>query len=326
MKSGLNRLRKGIASLAILAIIVFLLSGCVSINHLPVITSLKAEPELVAALGSCRIECIASDEDGDELSYEWLPSGGSTDGDGAVVAWDAPESGGTYDIMVKVSDGNGQEVSDSISVSVRVNHPPIITALTADPNPVVPSSSCQLRCVSEDADGDDLTYEWAREGGDISGEGSEVTWTAPGAVGTYTVTVVVTDGLGGESSSSLSINVGVNHPPVIEDLTITPEERNAFNYKKMKIYEGKSCDIECIASDPDGDQLTYEWSADVPPDVRDYWSAVGSISGEGPSVTWTAPSKLSEVAVTVTVSDGRGGRDTKTLVFHVVTCYCALNK
>ena len=322
MKSRVVRLRKGIASLAILAIIVLLLGGCVSVNHFPVITGLKAEPELIAASGSSRIECIASDEDGDELSYEWSTSGGSMDGDGAVVAWAAPESAGTYDIIVKVSDGNGQEVSDSIAVSVRVNHPPIVTALTVDPNPVRLSSSCQLKCIASDSDGDDLSYEWSSEGGDISGEGSEVTWTAPGAAGTYIVAVVVADGLGGESSSSLSVNVGVNHPPLVEDLTITPEERDAFNYDKMKIYLGKSCDIECIASDPDGDDLSYEWSAEP----ASLWTSVGSISGEGSSVTWTAPSRLSVVAVTVTVSDGRGGMDTKTIVFHVVTCYCALDK
>jgi len=322
MKSGLIRLRKGIASLATLALIVLLLGGCVSINHLPVITSLKAEPELVAASGSCRIECIASDEDGDELGYEWLASGGIMDGDGAVVAWRAPESGGTYDIMVKVSDGNGQEVSDSITVSVSVNHPPIITALTADPNPVRQSSRCEVSCIASDPDGDQLSYEWSSEGSDISGEGPMVDWTAPGATGTYTVTVVVMDGLGGESSSSLSINVGVNHPPLVEDLIITPEDRSAFNYDGMKIREGKSCDIECIASDADGDDLSYQWSADVPP--GSYWSAVGNISGEGSSVTWTAPAGPSEVAVTVTVSDGRGGRDTKSIVFHVVTFYCAL--
>jgi hypothetical protein len=319
-------LSKGIAILAILAVVVSLVGGCVSINHLPVITSLEAECEVVAPLEICLIDCVAADEDGDELSYEWLTSEGAIEGDGATVAWEAPESGGIYDIVVKVSDGNGSEVTDSITVTVRVNNPPLITALTADSNWVHPSSSCQLRCDCGDADGDELMYEWSSEGGDISGEGPEVTWTAPDAMGTYAITVVVTDGLGGESSSSVSVNVGVNHPPVIDELVITPEAEKDFNPTKMKIYYGKSCDIQCIASDPDGDELSYQWSADVPPAVRDYWSAVGSISGEGSSVTWTAPSTLSEVAITVTASDDRGGTDTESIVFHVVTCYCVLNK
>jgi hypothetical protein len=322
MKSACIRLSKGIGGLAALAIVVFLVAGCVSINHLPVITSLNAERELVAPLESCLIECVAWDEDGDELSYEWLTSEGDIDGDGATVAWEAPESGGIYDIVVKVSDGNGSEVTDSITVTVGVNNPPIITALIADPNWVSPSSSCQLRCDSDDADGDELIYEWSSEGGDISGEGSEVTWTAPGAMGTYTITVVVTDGQGGESSSSLSIGVGVNHPPVVEDLTVTPEDRDDFNYNKMKIYEGKSCDIECIVSDPDGDDLSYQWSADPHPDSLS--GEVGSISGEGSSVTWTAPTRRSKVILSVLVSDGKGGTDTEDIVIDVVTCRCSL--
>ena len=321
MKPSCVRLRKGIASLAILAIVVSLVGGCASINHLPVITSLKAEREVVAPLGSCLIECVAADEDGDELSYEWLTSEGDIDGDGATVAWEAPESGGIYDIVVKVSDGNGSEVTESVTVTVRVNNPPIITALIY-PNWVSPSSSCQLRCDCGDADGDELVYEWSSEGGDISGEGSEVTWTAPGAMGTYTMTVVVTDGVGGESSSSLSIGVGPNHPPVVEDLTVTPEDRDDFNYNKMRIYEGKSCEIECIVSDPDGDDLSYQWSADSHPDSLS--GEVGSISGEGSSVTWTAPTRRSKVILSVLVSDGKGGTDTEDIVIDVVTCRCSL--
>jgi len=322
MKSGLIRLSKGIVSLATLAVIVFLVGGCVYTNHLPVITSLKAERELVASSGSCRIECVALDEDGDELSYEWLAGGGNIDGSGAAVAWDAPEAGGIYDIMVKVSDGNGRDVADSITVTVRVNHPPIITGLIADVGSVTPSGSCQLRCDSEDPDGDELSYEWSTEGGDISGKGSTVTWTAPNAAGTYAITVMVTDGLGGVSSSSLSINVGVNHPPVIEELTVIPEDPKDFNYSRMRIYKGESCDIECIVSDSDGDNLSYQWSTDVHPDSLS--SEVGSISGEGCVATWTAPLRRSKVIVSVLVSDGKGGTDTEDIVFDVVTAKCSL--
>ena len=41
--------------------------GCVSTNHSPVITGLRVEREIVSPSDSCSIECIASDEDGDEL-------------------------------------------------------------------------------------------------------------------------------------------------------------------------------------------------------------------------------------------------------------------
>jgi rhodanese-related sulfurtransferase len=211
-------------------------------------------------------------------------------------------------------------------VGAEINYPPVIESFTSDEIEAAPSTACHIECIASDSNGDELRYEWSSEGGDISGTGSTVIWTASEVLGVHNITVVVTDGLGGESSSSVSINVGVNHPPVIEELIITPEAERDFNPAKMKLYKGKSCDIQCIASDPDGDELSYQWSADVPPAVRDYWSAVGSISGEGSSVTWTAPSTLSEVAVTVTASDGRGGSDTYSVVFQVATCYCSLDK
>ena len=161
------------------------------------------------------------------------------------------------------------------------------------------------------------------EGSSISGDGSTITWAAPDVVGTYNITVVVIDGQGGESRSSLTINVAVNHSPIIKDLIVISEDDRNFNLKSSenyKVYKGASCDIECDALDPDKDKLSYEWSA------KGDWTDGGKISGKRFSVvTWTAPSRGDpEVTITVTVSDGRGGTDTKSIVFKVVTCRCSL--
>ena len=103
----------------------------------------------------------------------------------------------------------------------------------------------------------------------------------------------------------------VNHPPIIGDLIVTPEESQFFKETNI-ILKGKGCDIECIASDPDNDKLSYEWSADG-----------GSISGEGSVVTWTAPLQGGKVIVAVTVSDGSSGVAIESIVFAVKTCSCA---
>ncbi|MYN66569.1 MAG: hypothetical protein F4X11_16315 [Acidobacteria bacterium] len=52
------------------------------------------------------------------------------------------------------------------------------------------------------------------------------------------------------------------------------------------------------ASDPDGDALTYAWSAPE-----------GSFSGatDGATARWTAPEATGRVTIRVRVSDGRGG-------------------
>jgi len=310
MKSTFFKLNKWRAGLAILVIIIFLTGGCAPANHPPGITSLKAEPGAVFPSGVCQIECIASDEDGDELSYEWLASEGYIDGDEAIITWSAPESEGIYNITVKVTDGNGGEVTDSITITVRANSPPTITSLIADADWVTPSSSCRIECNAKDPDGDELSYEWSASGGDISGADSVVTWTAPDTVGLYDITVAAIDGHGEEDAAFLTISVALNPPPVIESLIVAPK-----GHEYLKEYSGgykvgraMNCDIECVVSDTSG-ELVYEWSCDD-----------GEISGEGSMITWTAPDRAVEVTVTVTVSDAVGNMISKSIVFTVVRC------
>jgi len=91
--------------------------------------------------------------------------------------------------------------------TMLANHRPAITSLEAEPERVLPSGSCQIVCTASDRDGDELSYEWSTSGGDISGTGAVVNWTAPEEVGMYDITVVVTDGYGGSATDSLPINV-----------------------------------------------------------------------------------------------------------------------
>ena len=316
MESTPFKPKNWMTSFAVLVTAIFLIGGCAPANHPPVITNLKAEPEAVYPSGSCKIECVASDEDGDELSYEWLAGKGHIDGDGAIVVWTAPESEGIYNIMVKVTDGNDGEASDSLTISVRDNRPPAIASVIADMDWVKPSNSCQLKCEAEDPDGDELTYEWSADGGDISGTGSFVTWTAPEAVGLYNITVAAIDGHGEKDTALLTITVALNPPPAIESLIVTPK---GHEYLKKddggyKVGRAMSCDIECVAFDPNGDELSYEWLASG--DKIDG----GEISGEGSMITWTAPDRAGEVTVTVTASDAAGSMVSKNIVFKVVRC------
>ena len=301
--------------LVMAAAITLLVPSCTMLaNHPPVITGLRAEREVVATSGTCQIECIASDEDSDKLSYEWSASGSEIRGDNSVVTWAAPNSRGNYTITVKVADGKGGKATDSINITVRVNHPPTITSLVAHVDQVGPSRIYQIKCDAGDTDGDSLRYEWSATGGNISGTGPLVTWAAPEALGVYGIKIKVIDDLGGESTSSLDISVAHNNPPIVERLNVTPQEpRYLKEYSGgYRILQGYGCEIECIASDPEGDELSYKWSANG-----------GSISGEGWKVTWTPPREGREVTVTVMVSDSSGGVATKSIPFKVETCSCA---
>ena len=63
-----------------------------------------------------------------------------------------------------------------------------------------------------------------------------------------------------------------------------------------------SLQLTCTASDSDGDQLSYEWTANG-----------GSITGTGPQVIWTAPQEVGMYDITVVVDDGRDEKITKSL-------------
>jgi hypothetical protein len=52
-----------------------------------------------------------------------------------------------------------------------------------------------------------LNYTWSTSGGLIVGNGTKISWTAPGINGIYEITVAVTDGQGGRANFSIRITV-----------------------------------------------------------------------------------------------------------------------
>ena len=91
------------------------------------------------------------------------------------------------------------------------NNAPVISSIDVSPSTTVNTgASITLTCNATDADGDTLSYSWTASGGTISGSGSSVTWTAPNTAGTYTITVKVSDGKGGEATASKTITVSAS--------------------------------------------------------------------------------------------------------------------
>ena len=197
---------KWLASLIILVVATLLIGGCTPANQPPVISSLTASEGRVSPSDSCQVKCTASDPDGDELSYTWSASG-DISGEGSVVTWTAPPAPGDYTIAVIVTDGKGGEATTQLTLGVEVNHPPVIDSLTAERQRVRKAMTSTIECIASDPNKDELSYTWSASGGNISGEGSVVAWVAPNAFGTYTVTVTVTDGRGGQATESIDIVV-----------------------------------------------------------------------------------------------------------------------
>jgi hypothetical protein len=305
---------------AVVAVVSVVLSTVLG-SHGPVIASLEAYPAGASPGGTCQIVCDARASDGGELSYDWQATGGTLDGTGATVTWTAPVTGASHNISVTVVDGHGLKATSQVTIQVRENHAPYITSLTASKDWTTPSDSIEVTCIASDADDDVLSYEWTASGGDISGSGAVVNWTAPEEIGAYDIWVKVKDGWGGEAAAELSLSANSGIPPTVEKLIITPVNNiylrnSAVPGCNFDVYKNKHYAIECIASNTSG-ELSYQWS-----------STDGEISGEGPLITWISPDKLSvgsayvNVTVMVNVSDGVGNSVVKSVVFHMASCTC----
>jgi len=301
--------------IVVVAVIVAILLDTMLANHRPVIIGLEAHPEKVLPLGSCQIMCTASDADDDELSYNWSTSGGGINGEGATVTWIAPNSVGSYNVTVKVTDSRGGEVRDYVIIEVRANEPPTINSLVADADCTLPSGNIQVTCTASDPDEDVLSYEWSTTGGDISGMGANVTWTAPQGVGAYNITVVVKDGYGGEETGKLSLSVNLGPPPVVENLCVAPEGHNYLRNSHTAgydydVWKDRDYEIECVASGTR--DLVYEW-----------WCDDGQIVGEGSTITWIAPNHTyAKATVQVTVLNADENSITKSIILYVPSCTC----
>ena len=233
-----------------------------------------------------------------------------------TFTWTAPASEGSYSVTVVVTDGHGGEVMDYVTITVRANNPPTIASLTADGQWTIPSGSVQVTCSASDPDGDELSYEWSANGGDISGTGAVVNWIAPQEVGTYNITVVVKDGYGGEAAGSVSLSVATGTPPTIEKLCVAPKGHTFLRQSMQSgcdydVWKNMEYDVECVASNTSG-ELSYDWSC-----------TAGNVFGSGANITWTAPNEtLVDVTVTVIVSDVAGNSVAENMFFYVPVCTC----
>jgi hypothetical protein len=87
-------------------------------NHVPVISTISGNPNIIDVGESTELTCIASDSDNDSLSYYWSSGYGLFTGSGATVTWTAPDTVGYYHVNCVVDDGRGGQAADSIGIIV----------------------------------------------------------------------------------------------------------------------------------------------------------------------------------------------------------------
>ncbi len=178
-------------------------------NYPPRIKSLSPEKSKVLISDTLRVFCTAEDKDNDDLLYSWSASSGEIIEVNSSVYWIAPGLEGNYAVYCSVDDGKGAFSSDTTYIEVvgSLNQSPAINKLTAQPRKIHPGTESLLTCFAEDPEGDEISYSWFSDSGEITGTGMEIVWTAPAIEGNYTINCYVEDNLGGSDLDSIIVSV-----------------------------------------------------------------------------------------------------------------------
>ncbi|MCY4511028.1 MAG: Ig-like domain-containing protein, partial [Acidobacteria bacterium] len=228
--------------------------------------------------------------------YEYRLEGSSTWTQGTTTSTSFEITGvgasDAYRVRVRARNAEGAGAFRTIDAPRQLeepNQPPSVSA-SCHPCTVVPGGEVRLTATASDPDDDDLTYAWTASQGAFGGgtDAAATRWTAPEATGRVTIRVEVSDNQGGSASATVAVTVEPpNRPPSVW-APCDPCEVPRLG----------EVELTATASDPDGDELTYAWSAPA-----------GTFSGAADAATarWTAPDSLGPVAIRVEVTDGYGG-------------------
>ena len=193
----------------------------------------------------------SSDADGDVLSYRWTaPSGIALSSTTAIKPRFTATKVGRYTFTLVVNDGTVDSVADQVRITFeQSNTRPIANA---GPDQIVEVGSIvQLDgSGSSDPDGDMLSYRWITLSSLNNVRAIRPRFTAT-KVGRYTFTLVVNDGTLDSVSDQVKITVEKSNTRPIANAG--PDQ--IVEVGSMVQLDGSG------SSDPDGDVLTYQWTA-----------------------------------------------------------------
>lgn len=237
----------------------------------------------------------SSDADGDLLTYKWTPPAGITLNSNSVAkpTFMAPDvtSDTEYLFSLVVNDGLINSSTDQVVVTVKqVNKVPVANAgsdLTGTEKKTIELDGS----LSSDGDGDAISYTWTAPAGiTLSGANSaHPTFMAPSVTTStnFTFSLVVNDGKVNSVADQVIVTIIPNRPPVANagpDLFV----------KGMSLFtlDGGN------SSDPDGDPLTYKWTA--PNGVT-----LTSLTEMNPSFITPKANETTTLTFTLVVNDGK---------------------
>jgi hypothetical protein len=212
------------------------------------------------------------DEDGDMLEYRWTQTSGPWVGlDDPILGTVSftPRVAGDYTFALRADDGLALGPASNISFTVEENPNQGPIAHAGEDQEGFTDNAISLDgSLSEDADGDLLTYAWSQKEGPVTVAISDADTVNPSFVGyfpgTYAFELIVNDGQESSQPDEVAVvltredgMVGNNTPP------------SAYVAAQIDGSVGAEITLDGSGSfDPDGDELTYTWAViDSPENV-----------------------------------------------------------
>ena len=183
-------------------------AALIAVSNLPPTISLTNASQVVSPAASVALSAVANPSSGRSISsYAWTQLSGASVGtinnaNTANASFTAPTSG-SYTFQLTVTDSAAQ--SSTATATVRVNSPPVLTAVA--PQTGVAATSLSFSVSATDVDGDVLTFHPVSipSGATLSATGV-FNWANP-AVGSYVMTYYARDNDVNSTQGSVSITV-----------------------------------------------------------------------------------------------------------------------
>lgn len=198
------------------------------------------------------------------------------------------------------------------------NRSPVIEAVILERAELDYDDTIEITILANDPDGDLLEYAYSAldtsntnemgipyQVGSIEGTGANIQYHAPSNYpADVTLTILVkdmkSDGSykGGYAQTTRQLSIR-NDAPVINTLLVVGSES----------YLGQEIPIYFIATDPDGDPITYTWSSNIEgvfEDLSDQDQHTGTVSPSGNTVYFADFNTWGKVSFKLELSDGKG--------------------
>ena len=154
-----------------------------------------------------RIKAIVTGKPVPTVEFSKDDSGGAWGSKKVQINLNDPSD--TYNLTATATNSEGTD-TDSINLSWGCsipNNPPEISEITLVSNHYI-GLEYTISAAVTDIDGDSITYMWAVDGGSLDNPSTNpVKWTMPNTAGSYSITVSVDDGNGGQDEKTETVEV-----------------------------------------------------------------------------------------------------------------------